>query len=74
MKKTIKTKKMTKAPELRSHYDFDYRKAKPNRFSPRLIPLDEDVSKVFNTPELVNNALRSIISAFPKNVVKKAVS
>ena len=56
--------------ELRPHYDFDYRMAKPNRFAARLseetivVVLDPDVAAVFNTSEAVNEALRVFITAF----------
>ena len=53
-------------------YDFDYRQAKPNRFVPqdeeqrlRVIVLDEDVAKIFKTPESVNKVLRALIEAMP---------
>lgn len=55
--------------ELRDHYDFDFRKAKPNRFAERLskeaivIVLDPDVATVFRTSESVNEALRVLITA-----------
>ena len=53
-------------------YDFDYRQAKPNRFVPqneeqqlKVIVLDEDVAKVFKTPESVNKVLRALIESMP---------
>lgn len=55
--------------ELREHYDFDYGKARPNRFAERLsgettlVVLDPDVATVFQTSEAVNEALRVIIAA-----------
>jgi hypothetical protein len=54
--------------ELHSEYHFDYAKAKRNRFAgkarkvPLVVVLDEDIAKVFKTPESVKIALRSIIS------------
>ena len=54
--------------ELLAEYRFDYRQAKPNRFAARcgrqlkVVVLDEDVAQVFTTPELVNQALRSLIN------------
>ncbi len=57
--------------EMRPHYDFDYSKAKPNRFAGKskegrlVVILDEDVAKVFTTPETVNNVLRALISTMP---------
>ena len=58
--------------ELREEYQFDYAKAKPNRFASRVdrsrlvVALDPDISEVFTTPESVNKALRAIIEAMPK--------
>lgn len=55
--------------EIEVHYDFDYRKAKVNRFAERLqnervmVVLDADVADVFPTSEAVNSALRVIASA-----------
>jgi hypothetical protein len=57
------------ADELRKHYDFDYRKAKPNRFADRFseeaiaVVLDPDVAAVFTTSEAANQALRVLIDA-----------
>jgi hypothetical protein len=57
--------------ELRDRYDFDYSKAKPNRFAERFqqgavaVVLEPDVANVFNSSEAVNNFLRSAISAMP---------
>jgi hypothetical protein len=68
---------MKKAPDpqtvrddMRSEYDFDYRKARPNRFSGRprqgvVVLLDPDVAEVFTTPESVNDILRALIAAMP---------
>jgi hypothetical protein len=69
--KSSKTRKINKN-ELRAEYQFEYKKARPNRFArrndktPLLITLDPDVAKVFSTSESVNHALRTIIEAFPK--------
>jgi hypothetical protein len=54
--------------DLEPEYRFDYRKAKPNRFAAaggRVVVLDEDIAKVFTTPEAVNRALRAFIEAMP---------
>jgi hypothetical protein len=72
MKKTLvrKTKPEIGAA-LRSEYRFDYSKSKPNRFAAKMsegavaIVLEPDVAAVFNSSEVVNNLLRSIISAMP---------
>ncbi|KUG25695.1 hypothetical protein ASZ90_004476 [hydrocarbon metagenome] len=66
--------------EMKAEFDFDYSKAKPNRFADIdkekvvLYPIDEDVAKVFQNADEVNNALRSIINAIPKKKGRKRVS
>jgi len=56
---------------MRQEYDFDYRKAKPNRFAGQqdegriIVTLDPDVSKVFQTQDSVNKVLRALIEAMP---------
>jgi len=58
-----------KEDDLREHYDFDYSKAKPNRFAERIqqdslmIVLDPDVASVFPTAKSVNDTLRAIAVA-----------
>jgi hypothetical protein len=72
MKKT-KDKKSpeSEANEMRSEYQFDYRKARPNRFAGRskenrlVVVLDPDITQVFTTPEAVNNVLRALIKTMP---------
>lgn len=55
--------------ELQPHYDFDYSKAKPNRFAARInqesvmVILDPDVADVFPTSESVNETLRVLAAA-----------
>lgn len=55
--------------ELTEHYDFDYSKAKPNRFAARLaqeqvmVVLDPDIAAIFPTSEAVNEALRVLATA-----------
>jgi len=52
--------------DLQPHYDFDYSKAKPNRFAARIdqesmmVVLDPDVAEVFPTAESVNETLRAL--------------
>jgi hypothetical protein len=59
-------------------YDFDYSKAKPNRFAGRIakdqtvVLLDPELSKVFPDSESVNTALRAIIAAVPKKARREA--
>lgn len=58
-----------KSDELNAHYDFDYSKAKPNRFAARLaqeqlmVVLDPDIAAIFPTSEAVNEALRVLATA-----------
>ena len=64
--------------EIGAHYDFDYRKAKSNRFAERLqqervmVVLDDDVAAVFPTSEAVNSALRVIAAAIQQLPAPKA--
>ena len=57
---------------MRNEYQFDYNKAKPNRFASQIgqdqlmIVLDPDVAAVFKTTESVNQVLRAIITSMPK--------
>jgi hypothetical protein len=57
---------------MRREYRFDYRKARPNRFAPRMkgktvaVVLDPDVASVFQSSESVNILLRSMISVLPQ--------
>lgn len=59
----------TEADEPKAHYDFDYSRAKPNRFATRLaqeqlmVVLDADVAAIFPTSEAVNEALRVLATA-----------
>lgn len=63
--------------DLRPHYDFDYSKARPNRFASRVsketvaVVLDPDVATVFHSSEAVNSFLRSAISAMPPSEPRK---
>ena len=62
--------------DLLPEYNFDYSKAKPNRFIKQKqqinVTLDEDVARIFTTSDSVNQALRAILSALPKQVVASA--
>jgi hypothetical protein len=81
MKKTSKVTPGVKE-DIRPEYNFDYRRAKPNRFAARqgegqvTVTLDPDVSKVFQTPDSVNKVLRALIEAMPppKSRRKKATA
>lgn len=67
MKKAQRSKPVKRDDEMKAEYDFDYRKAKPNRFAGRsgksctVVVLDDDVSKVFSDSQSVNTALRAFI-------------
>jgi hypothetical protein len=72
MKKTSPSKKRTrKTNGLRPEYRFDYRRAKPNRFSSRykagsrIVVLDPDIARAFTTPESVNAVLRALLETMP---------
>jgi hypothetical protein len=72
MKKTSRSKSVNRADEMKAQYDFDYRKAKPNRFAGQrgkhrtVVELDADVAVVFSTAQTVNKALRALIEAMPR--------
>jgi hypothetical protein len=75
MKKTkISKGDSSVSDDLKAEYQFDYRKAQPNRFADRVDPkrlvitLDPDVSQVFSTSESVNTILRALIAAMPKSL------
>ena len=62
--------------ELLPEYSFNYQKAKPNRFANcseanrlKVVVLDEDVARVFTTPEAVNKVLRALIESMPQSSV-----
>ena len=65
---------------MKGKYNFDYSKAKTNRFAEIvrekviLYPIDEDVANVFRNPAEANNALRAIINAIPGKTRKKQLS
>jgi hypothetical protein len=57
---------------MRAEYEFDYKRARSNRFASRMtkdavaVVLEPDVAQVFGTSESVNRLLRSVIAAIPK--------
>ncbi|BAU10671.1 hypothetical protein LEP3755_11620 [Leptolyngbya sp. NIES-3755] len=70
--KLVKVTGIMSNDDLATEYQFDYQRAKPNRFADQnndrkrtIVVLDEDVSQVFKTPEAVNKALRALIEAMP---------
>lgn len=65
---------MPSPDEFQPEYRFDYQKANPNRFAAqnraenlKVVVLDDDVAQVSTTPELVNEALRTLIKALPQS-------
>lgn len=60
---------------MRSEYNFDYAKAKPNRFARRdhsgavAVLLDPDVAEFFKDAESVNTVLRALMTAMPRRRV-----
>ncbi len=60
------------ANEMRPEYEFDYTRARPNRFASQLqnkvvaVVLEPDVAHVFDSSEAVNRLLRSVIAAVPE--------
>jgi len=60
----------TNTDNLLPEYNFDYSKAKPNRFAKKVIniTLDDDVAKIFTDSESVNKVLRAILTALPKQL------
>ena len=70
-------KRRSEKEDMPPEYDFDYTKAKPNRFAGRIakdrlvVLLDPEVSKVFSDSESVNAALRQLITTLPKNTKRE---
>ena len=70
--KTQNDDAVREADELRKHYNFDYSRAKPNRFADRFseeaiaVVLDPDVHRYFPDSDAVNKALRALISLVPE--------
>ena len=64
--------------DIRAEYQFDYRKARPNRFAAQMkgstvaVFLDPDVASVFQTSESVNSLLRSVISALLEDLKRNS--
>lgn len=62
--------------ERRPEDDLDYARSKPNRFAPRMgetrimVSLDPDVAEVFTSADAVNAALRGLIQAERKRIIR----
>jgi hypothetical protein len=72
MKKTARRRPPLRfEDDLRTEYDFDYSKSRPNRFAAKVgrdciaVILDPDVASVFRHSGAINNLLRSVIAALP---------
>ncbi|MCU1382598.1 MAG: hypothetical protein JWL71_1295 [Acidobacteria bacterium] len=69
MKKTQKKADTSEVGDLQPEYDFDYSRAKPNRFVGRMtrpvvaVVLEPDVAAVFKSSARVNAELRTLITA-----------
>lgn len=62
--------------ELRDEYALDYAKSKPNRFAAKLkdttvVVLQPDVAEVFQSSKVVNDLLRSAITATRASLAKQ---
>ena len=57
-------------------YNFDYNKARPNRFATRhedqtlTVVFDPDVAEVFTISAVVNAVLRAFIATVPKSTTR----
>ncbi len=71
MKKTH-TDEVDDHDELLAEYEFDYQKAKPNRFvlaeQQRVVILEPDVAEYFHDSEAVNRVLRALIEVIPRAI------
>lgn len=70
--KKMRSDKENEVDGLLPEYDFDYGKAKPNRFAlmeqQRVVILESDVAEYFRDSEAVNRVLRALIEAMPQVV------
>jgi hypothetical protein len=79
MKRTSSPKaKRSRSNGFQAEYQFDYSKAKPNRFAGRVCPgsmavlLDPDVARVFRDAESVNTVLRALLATMPARRTRQA--
>ncbi len=77
----MKTIESSKTDQMLPEYDFDYKKARPNRFASmtneeknRLIILDPDIAGIFNTSESVNKVLMAIIASIHRSAIQKEIN
>jgi hypothetical protein len=77
MKKSRNSEVKNSKDKIRREYRIDYSKSRPNRFlkmateQPLVVMVDEDIARVFPTPESVNQALRALITAMPNTTPKR---
>jgi hypothetical protein len=77
MKRTRKKTDRSDITDLRPEYEFDYSRAKSNRFASKMtrpvvaVVLEPDVAAIFKSAAQVNAELRALITARKR---KKAVS
>ncbi len=69
-KDSVTSRPSSQDRELLPEYRFDYATARPNRFAAAaaeglVVVLDEDIAKVFKTPESVKAVLRALIATMP---------
>lgn len=78
MSKARKPGSKSDRDELRTEYEFDFQKSRPNRFASRIgktavaVVLEPDVAQVFDSAKSVNRLLRSVIEAVPQRRVRGA--
>ena len=68
--KKIKENTENLIDDLLPEYDIDYSKVKRNpyyRKNRTFVEIDEDVAKVFQTSDNINNVLKAIAKTIPKN-------
>ena len=71
----MKKIKCSKPDDMLPEYNFDYSKARPNRFAKgRTVTLEADVAKIFHTSESVNKILRAVITAMPERALKQEIA
>jgi hypothetical protein len=72
MSKARKPSSKSRRDGLRTEYQLDFGKSRPNRFASRLgkdtvaVVLEPDVAQVFDSSQSVNRLLRSVIEAVPR--------
>ena len=70
-----KIKDFNDADDMLPEYNFDYSKARLNRFAKsQVVVLEADVAKIFRTSDSVNKILRAVITAMPKKEVNQKIA